>query len=104
LDLPCGEVLDKQDHYKLTIELVHTFWDKIFDILGTGDWKTKIPYKNRDSTFDHRFKKIVQLLFELSGRAQFKKISNLLFKLVYKAQDFAEIGDNTSSRLSSSTK
>ncbi len=22
---------------KLTIELVHTFWDKIFDILGTGD-------------------------------------------------------------------
>jgi hypothetical protein len=44
---------------KLTNELVHTFWDKIFDILSTGDWKTRICYKNRDSTFDPWFKKIV---------------------------------------------
>jgi hypothetical protein len=76
---------------QVTIELVYTFWEKIFDILGTGVWKTRIPYKNRDSTFHPRFKKIVRLLFELSGRAQFKKITNLLIELAYKAQDMVKL-------------
>ena len=40
---------------KLTHDLVYTFRDKTFDVFGTGDCKTRIPYKDREGNLDLQF-------------------------------------------------
>jgi hypothetical protein len=29
-----------------TVDMTNTVWDKIFNILGSGEWKNRIPYKD----------------------------------------------------------
>ncbi len=44
--------------------------DKIFDMLGSGEWQNRIPYKNGKNHFDPQFEKLNDLIEELVCGAQ----------------------------------
>jgi hypothetical protein len=53
-----------------TVDITNTIRDKIFNILGSGEWKNRIPYKDGRGNFDPQFDKINELIEEVVSRAQ----------------------------------
>jgi hypothetical protein len=53
-----------------TVDMTNTIWNKIFNILGSGKWKNRIPYKDGKGNFDPQFEQIDELISEVVSKAQ----------------------------------